>query len=52
LERLRKLVLGQNFASPGEAELNQRRTYALPDQLDLNEWALAGDGPWDSGQLF
>jgi thiol-disulfide isomerase/thioredoxin len=39
---------GQNFASPGKADLNERRTYALPDQLDLNEWALAGD--WTVGQ--
>ena len=39
---------GQNFASPGDADLNERRTYVLPDQLDLNEWALAGD--WTVGQ--
>jgi hypothetical protein len=39
---------GQNFSSPGKADLNERRTYALPDQLDLNEWALAGD--WTVGQ--
>ena len=39
---------GQNFASPDDADLNERRTYALPDQLDLNEWALAGD--WTVGQ--
>jgi thiol-disulfide isomerase/thioredoxin len=34
---------GQNFASPGGAELDERRRYALPDRLNLNEWALAGD---------
>jgi thiol-disulfide isomerase/thioredoxin len=34
---------GQNFTSPGGAELDERRTYALPDRLNLNEWALAGD---------
>jgi hypothetical protein len=39
---------GQNFASPGEADLKERHRYALPDQLDLNEWALAGD--WTVGQ--
>jgi thiol-disulfide isomerase/thioredoxin len=33
---------GQNFASPGGAELDERRTYVLPDRLKLNEWALAG----------
>jgi thiol-disulfide isomerase/thioredoxin len=39
---------GQNLASPGKADLNERRTYALPERLDLNEWALAGD--WTVGQ--
>jgi hypothetical protein len=38
----------QNFASPGEAELDERRTYALPEDLNLNEWALAGD--WTVGR--
>jgi thiol-disulfide isomerase/thioredoxin len=33
----------QNFASPGGAELDQPRTYAVPDALRLNHWALAGD---------
>jgi thiol-disulfide isomerase/thioredoxin len=39
---------GQNFASPGEAEVDERHTYAVPDHLKLNEWALAGD--WTVGR--
>jgi thiol-disulfide isomerase/thioredoxin len=39
---------GQNFASPGEAEVGERHTYAVPDHLTLNEWALAGD--WTVGR--
>jgi thiol-disulfide isomerase/thioredoxin len=38
----------QNFASPGGAAMDQRRVYAAPTQLDLNEWALAGD--WTMGK--
>jgi thiol-disulfide isomerase/thioredoxin len=33
----------QNFASPGRAELDEPRSYVVPDQLTLNRWALAGD---------
>jgi thiol-disulfide isomerase/thioredoxin len=33
----------QNFASPGGAALDEPRTYAAPDSLRLNEWALSGD---------
>ena len=33
----------QNFASPGGAELDEPRTYAVPDPLQLNQWALSGD---------
>ena len=33
----------QNFASPGGAEIDRSATYRLPDDLRLNEWALAGD---------
>jgi thiol-disulfide isomerase/thioredoxin len=33
----------QNFASPGEAELDEPRTYVAPERLGLNAWALAGD---------
>jgi thiol-disulfide isomerase/thioredoxin len=34
---------GQNFASPGDAEIDESRTYTLPDSLPLNAWALSGD---------
>jgi thiol-disulfide isomerase/thioredoxin len=34
---------GQNFASPGGAELDEGRSYAAPDRLQLNQWALAGE---------
>ncbi len=30
------------FASPGGAALDERSTYALPEELRLNHWALAG----------
>jgi thiol-disulfide isomerase/thioredoxin len=33
----------QNFASPGGAEPNEPRSYAAPDSLKLNHWALSGD---------
>jgi thiol-disulfide isomerase/thioredoxin len=33
----------QNFASPGDAELDRPRAYAVPERLKLNHWALAGD---------
>ncbi len=33
----------QNFASPGGADLDEPRTYAAPEHLSLNEWALSGD---------
>src|SRR4029453_14134207 len=33
----------QSFRSPGGAEVDRRATYRLPDQLELNQWALAGD---------
>jgi thiol-disulfide isomerase/thioredoxin len=34
---------GSNFASPGRLELDEPRTYALPDSLKLNHWALSGE---------
>jgi len=33
----------ETFASPGGAVLARNRVYAIPAQLRLNEWALAGD---------
>jgi thiol-disulfide isomerase/thioredoxin len=33
----------ENFASPGGAVVDERRVYATPAQLRLNEWALAGE---------
>jgi thiol-disulfide isomerase/thioredoxin len=38
----------ENFASHGGAKLDQARTYAVPEQLRLNQWALAGD--WTIGR--
>jgi thiol-disulfide isomerase/thioredoxin len=35
------------FASPGGAIFNRRHSYAAPEKLKLNEWALAGD--WTIG---
>src|SRR5262245_21520703 len=34
---------GRNFASPERTALDEPRTYALPDALRLNQWALAGE---------
>jgi thiol-disulfide isomerase/thioredoxin len=39
---------GQNFASPGGAELDEPRTFDVPDELERNHWALAGD--WTIGR--
>ncbi|PZO37933.1 MAG: thioredoxin [Pseudanabaena frigida] len=33
----------ENFASPSGTVLNKRRLYTAPAQLELNQWALAGD---------
>jgi thiol-disulfide isomerase/thioredoxin len=38
----------ENFASPGGAEPDERRGYAVPDRWRLNEWAL--DGEWTVGR--
>jgi thiol-disulfide isomerase/thioredoxin len=32
-----------NFASPGGAELDKPHSYAVPERLRLNHWALSGD---------
>ncbi len=37
----------ENFASPGGARLDERRTYAAPVRLSLNHWALSGE--WTVG---
>ena len=37
-----------HFASPGGGRLDQRRIYAAPRRLALNEWALAGE--WTMGR--
>ena len=33
----------QNLASPAGAELDEPRTYVVPESLALNQWALSGD---------
>jgi thiol-disulfide isomerase/thioredoxin len=38
----------EKFASPGGAALGVRRSYDLPERLDINQWALAGD--WTIGR--
>ena len=37
-----------HFASPHGAGLDERRAYALPERLRLNEWALVGE--WTIGR--
>jgi hypothetical protein len=39
----------QNFASPGGAAFDESRTYAVPDSLMLNRWALSGDWTIERG---
>ncbi len=34
---------GENFASPGGVVPDDRRTFALPERLRANHWALAGE---------
>lgn len=38
----------ENFASPGEAVADKAHGYAVPERLQLNEWALSGD--WTIGK--
>jgi thiol-disulfide isomerase/thioredoxin len=33
----------QNFASAGDSRLDEPHTYAAPDRLRLNQWALSGE---------
>jgi thiol-disulfide isomerase/thioredoxin len=40
---------GRNFASPGGAAFDEPRAYLVPDSLQLNEWALAGDWTIERG---
>jgi thiol-disulfide isomerase/thioredoxin len=40
---------GQNFASTGGAELDEPRTYAAPERLDVNQWALTGNWTVERG---
>jgi hypothetical protein len=39
----------ENFASPGGADLDRVSTYAVPDRLGLNEWALSGEWTIERG---
>ena len=39
---------GENFASPGGATLDERRSYEFPQRLGFNEWALSGE--WTVGR--
>jgi hypothetical protein len=39
---------GENFASAGGVGLDERRAYTLPERLNLNHWALAGE--WTVGR--
>ena len=34
---------GHSFASPGGVTIDDARTYAVPDPLRLNSWAISGD---------
>jgi thiol-disulfide isomerase/thioredoxin len=34
---------GERFASPDGVALDEPRTYAVPDRLKLNQWALSGE---------
>ncbi|HEV2863680.1 MAG TPA: thioredoxin family protein, partial [Pyrinomonadaceae bacterium] len=38
----------ENFASPGGSAADERRVYAAPARLGLNEWALSGE--WTVGR--
>ena len=39
---------GRNLASPGRPRLDEPHTYAAPESLELNQWALAGQ--WTIGR--
>ena len=40
---------GQNFASPGGAELDRPHAYGVPESLRLNQWALFGEWTVEPG---
>jgi thiol-disulfide isomerase/thioredoxin len=40
---------GQNFATPRDAAIDEPRTYAAPDRLELNTWALIGEWTVERG---
>ena len=39
---------GESFASPGAVAFDERRGYELPERMNLNGWALAGE--WTIGR--
>jgi thiol-disulfide isomerase/thioredoxin len=39
----------QNLASPSGVEFDEPRTYVVPEQLKLNQWALSGDWTIEKG---
>ena len=39
----------RSFASPGPPGLDESRDYAVPDDLRLNQWALAGEWAIERG---
>ena len=41
----------ESLASPGGGRLNETRTYGLPEQLRLNQWALAGQWTMRPGRV-
>jgi thiol-disulfide isomerase/thioredoxin len=40
-----------SFASPGGAVIGKRHSYAVPERLERNEWALAGEWTIDPGYV-
>ena len=41
----------RGFASPGGAGLDESRDYTLPESLRLNQWAVAGHGANEAGEI-
>src|SRR4029450_6922082 len=42
-------ALGQNLDSPGGVAYDEHRSYVAPQSLQLNTWALAGNGTIEEG---